>query len=509
MIYLEKRKSGGLVLGKKVKSDAQAKILSSRSAFIYGLGILGVQLFIGYMNSFQMEFYNKMYSAFDGKIFYAAAIIILAAKLISCLADPLIGSLIDRSHLKGGKMRPWILYSSVPIAVMTTVIFIYIPFKSRLFMYVYITLTTVLWNIAMSFADIPSQGILSLLSPVAEERNGAAGIANVFKSVGLAGAGVVVTVVMMVLGAVYPEGYPDKLYYFVTAVVFLVVGTALYLLIYFCNRETVKSTSSDTVSFKEMFTEIKTNKMMRIVFLTFILGFARTMPLGICVQVGGAVVGKVYFPGLSELLAGGEPLDPTSNATWLIGLTGAVVSIIAVLIVPAMNKKFGEKKTFIFFGVYGGIVSTLTYIVYALSPDGSAIRSGLGALWFVWITQAIISVMFAPNNLIPVIMTSDIVDYGEWKTGKRKEGICFAILSMSIKISNALAVAVGIFLIGVSGYIDGIDVTLKMQNIVMLAYVLVPGISTFLGIVPMFFYKIDDKVKEEMRPALEKIRAGK
>ena len=487
------------------------KYVTMKDAIIYGFGIFGVQIFIGYMNSFQMEFYNKMYSAFDGNIFYAAAIIILAAKLISCIADPIIGAVIDRSNLKGGKIRPWILYSSVPIAVMTTVIFIYIPFKSKAFMYAYITITTILWNIAMSFADIPSQGMLSLLSPRAEERNFAAGVANAFKGAALALPGIFVTVIMMVLGAIYPQGYPDKLYYLVTALVFLVVGTACYLMIYFFNKEAVKSNevtgdNTQTVSMKEMFTELKTNKLMRIVFLTFILGFARTMPLGICVQAGGALVGKVQFPILSDLLAGGEPLDPTSNATWLIGLTGAVMGFIGMFAAPIANKKWGEKKTFIAFAVYGFVTSAITYVIYLLAPAGSPIRSGIGAVIFIWITQFFISLMLAPNNLLPPIMVSDIVDYSEWKTGVRKEGICFAILSMSIKISNALAVAVGIFLIGVSGYIDGVEVTTKMQNIVLFAYVLVPGVSTLLSALPMLKYNIDGKTKEEMRAALEESR---
>lgn len=494
-------------MGKKIKNPKPAKILSVKSALIYAIGIMGVQFFVGYMNSFQMEFYNKMYSAFDANIFYAAAIIILVAKLLSCIADPIIGSVIDKCNFKGGKIRPWILYSSVPIAVMTTVIFIYIPFKSKAFMYAYITFTTVLWNIAMSFADIPSQGMLSLLTPDAEERNFAAGLVNITKGIALGAAGVIVTIVMMVLSAIYPEGYPDKKYYFVTALFFFVLGTALYLLIYFCNKETVKSTSSDTVSFKEMFTELKTNKMMLIVFLTFMLGFARTMALGIVVQTGGALVGKVYFPVLSDLLAGGGELDPTSNATWLIGITGAVASAVYVLFVPAINKKLGEKKTFILYGTYGGAVSLISFFIYLFSPADSPIRSGVGAVLFIWITQIFISFMLTPNNLLPQIMTADIVDYTEWKTGKRKEGICFAILSMSIKISNALAVAVGILLIGISGYIDGVTVTTKMQNIVMFAYTAMPGISTALAMIPMFFYKIDGKTKTVMRKELAERRS--
>ena len=104
------------------------KTLTARSALVYALGIFGVQIFIGYMNSFQTEFYNKMYSAFDSNIFFASAIIIFSAKLISCIFDPLIGAMIDKSNLKGGKMRPWVLRSAFPLAVLTTLIFIYIPF---------------------------------------------------------------------------------------------------------------------------------------------------------------------------------------------------------------------------------------------------------------------------------------------------------------------------------------------------------------------------------------------
>ena len=95
-----------------------------------GLGVVHGR--IGYVNSFQTEFYNKMYSSFDSNIFYASAIIIFAAKLISCVFDPLIGAMIDKSSLKGGKMRPWVLRSALPLAVLTTLIFIYIPFADFL-----------------------------------------------------------------------------------------------------------------------------------------------------------------------------------------------------------------------------------------------------------------------------------------------------------------------------------------------------------------------------------------
>lgn len=492
---------------KGVVMEQKKPVLPFKSALIYAIGIFGVQLFIGYINSFQTEFYNKMYSGLDSNIFYVVAVIILVAKIISCIADPIFGALIDRSHFKGGKMRPFVLMSAFPIAILTTLMFVFIDFSNKYVMYVYITVTTVLWNVAMTFADIPSQGMLALLSPDPEERNVAAGLSNTFKSIALAAPGVFVTVVMMILDAVKGAGnYSDQTYYLITALVFLVLGTALYLLMYFKNREAVVSTTSNSVSFKEMFVELKRNKMIRIVFLTFILGFARNMAMGICVQAGGALIGKVYFPLLSDILAGGGELDPTSNATWLIGITNAVTAMVSIVVVPMINKKWGEKKTFIVFAVYGFAISLACTLFYILLPADSALRGGLPAVWAHWIMLALIGFMFGPHGYLPLVMTSDICDYNEWKTGDRHEGVCFAILSMSNKISNALSVAVGILFVGISGYTAGAEITPKMQNIIYVAYVGLPGLSCILSMIPMLWYKIDEKTKAEMHAELAERR---
>ena len=477
------------------------KTLSTKSALIYAIGIFGVQLFIGYMNSFQTEFYNKMYSGFDKNIFYASAIIIFIAKLLSCIFDPLIGAMIDKSDLKGGKMRPWVLRSAFPIAILTTVIFIYIPFDSfggnaKLLLYGYITLTTVLWNIAMSFADIPSQGMLSLLSPDAEERNTAAGFSNIAKSIALVAPGIFVTIVMLTLNAIKGEGnYPDKEYYLVTALVFLLLGTFCYLLIYFCNREKVPSTqSANSISIREMLDELKTNKMILIVFLIYILGFARTMSTIVCVQANGALVGKVDLLGMH--------MDTTSDATWLPGLLGGVSGMIGICIVPAINKKFGEKKTYIAFSLATFIYSTAVCIFYWCIPAESLLRYGNPALYFILLTQFISGFMLSANTYIPLVMTADIVDYQLYRTGKRKEGVNFAILSMAIKLSNALCVAAGLLVIAVSGYTQVVYETgfipVRTQNIVMFAYTGFVGISALLSAIPMFFYKIDEKAKALM-----------
>ena len=484
----------------------QKRILTANKALLYAMGIFGVQLFIGLVNSFQTEFYNKMYSGFDANIFYASAIIIFLSKLISCIADPLIGALIDKSSLKGGKMRPWVLRSTFPIAVFTTVMFVYIPFENlggaagKIALYGYITLTTVLWNISMSFADIPSQGMLSLLSPNAEERNMAAGFSNIGKNVAVALPGVFVTVVILILNAVKGAGnYADKEYYFITALLILVIGVTLYLLMYFGSRETVPSgRSANAVSFREMFTELKDNKMMRIVFLIYILGFARTMNLIVTVQANGALIGRVNLFGMV--------MDTTADATWLPGLIGMVSFMLGICTIPAVNRRFGEKRTFIAFRVVSFVYTMACCIFYWLLPEGSALRGGNPALYTIALMQFGYGFVIAADTYVPLVMTADIVDYGQWKTGTRREGTDFAILSMAIKLNNALCVAVGLLMVAVSGYTNVVYnagvIPVRMQNILIFAYFGFSGVTGLISTIPMLFYKIDKTTKTQMRAAL-------
>lgn len=479
-------------------------ILTLKYVIIYSLGIMGVQFGIGLVNSYQAEFFNNILGA---NLKYVA-IIILAAKLISIIADFVIGNLIDRAKFKSGKMRPWILISAFPFAFFTMLTFVYVPFSSDAGRYIYILFIATMWNVCMSLADIPSQGMLALLSPDGEERNFCAGIANTTKSIALAAPGVFATVICMLTGS---ESL-GKTEYIILAAVLAGIGLAMYLLIYFFNRENVVSTSSSAMSFKEMFNEIRNNKMLLIVFATYMLGFGRNISLSIAVQAS-----TILFRDGIDLTFIGLGTFTGDSLSWLIGITCAVSSMVSIVIMPVVDKKWGEKKTFLVFGIYGFAVSLLGFLLYAFG--GEAMRS----LWAILIYQFLLGFAYGPNGYLPMVMTSDIVDYREWQTGKRTEGTQFAILSLSVKISNAFSVAFGIFMMGAIGfsseayyaYINahggtiGVEslITDEMQTGAWAIYFLIPGLCMLLSCIPMFWYKIDFKTKAQMRADLAARRA--
>lgn len=486
----------------------------SANMWIYALGLMGINLGIGLINSYQAEFFNKILHA-DLMI---VAIIILVAKFISIAADFVIGNLIDRANFKAGKMRPWILFSAFPLAVLTMISFIFIDFKTDAGRYIYVVFVVVLWNISMTMADIPAQGMLSLISKNADEVNNAAGLGNTLKSIALACPGVFISLVCAITQS---GGEVGETEYLITAGIMSGLGLVFQLLMYFRCKEVVKSTTSAGMSFKEMFRELKNNKQILIVLATYLLGFGRNIALGIAVQASCILIRDgIDFSNIPLLgLLFPEPLRGDA-CSWAIGLTSAVSSMVTIVLNPIINKKLGEKKYFIIAGFYGFITALIATIIYVCTPDGGFGRS----IYAIWIYQFIFGFSFGPNGYLPMVMTADIVDYQEWKTGKRTEGTQFAILSMSNKLSNALSVSLGILFIGAIGYsadtyadvANGVStqyatmseyITPSMQNEAWIIYFMLPGICMLASSIIMFFYKIDEKTKVVMRAELAERRA--
>lgn len=473
--------------------EKKQPILSLKKGILYGIGIFGIQALVGYINSYQSQFYTSIL----GAELTICAVIILVAKIISSLADPIIGNIIDASHFKSGKMKPFVAMSALPFAAITTLMFIKIPFRNDFLMYAYITLTTVLWNIAMTFADIPSQGMLALLSPDSDEKSMGAGISNTMKSVGLCVASVVVPLACILTKS---KSIGER-EYLITALIIDVIAFACYGVMLKSSKEVVRS-EPNKMTFKQMFTELKSNKMLMIIFLVNMLGFGRNIAMGIGVQTAAVLFDEFTIHlGSFEIVLTGE------NLPLLLGIGSAIPSMISILVAPIINNKLGTKKTYLIFGLYGTVVSVLAYLLFVFGDSIFGTTGVFRSIWAIVISQVFIGFMFGTHGYTPMIMLSDTVDYQEMKTGRRTEGTQYAILSLSVKLSNALSVATGIFVVGLSGYKGSMsfaEVTPHMQSVVMSAYWLIPGICVALSCIPVFFYKIDFKVKDEIKAFLAK-----
>ena len=185
----------------------------------------------------------------------------------------------------------------------------------------------------------------------------------------------------------------------------------------------------------------------------------------------------------------------------LITLLVVPGGLVASILVPWMSKKFTKKWTYITVHLFGGVVMAVMYFVGYDKPWKLIVAAI--ALVLLGIPQGV-------NNIITYAMIGDTVDYLEWKTGERGEGICFAMQTLINKIGMAVGAFIGVISFSAAkinaetGFISqaGKD---TLWNMLVLSGV----ISMFACAVPMFFYTITEKRQAKIVAEIETRKASK
>ncbi len=481
-----------------VNDITKQKYLSVKEIIAYSLGLFGFQAIVGLLNSYQAEFDGSILGVDIGIV----GILILVAKIVSAVADPIVGGMVERSKSRFGKFKSMIIYSIVPLLVMSAVVFIDVPFKeNKMVTYIWIFVTYLIWSIAMTMGDVPSQGIAAALTPNPTERTNVVSISNTAKQIGFSACVVIVPIVCLIIPSgskvFVKKGEIDNPMiaseYFWVAVLTAVLGCALFALIPLINKERVVTESSEKVTTKDMIAALKGNKPLMLVIVSYFLGFGRQMAMGIQVQAANVLLGS-------------------QNLVAVLGIVTAIGSMISMAICPVLIKKLDEKKVYLIMSFYGFAASVFSFIIghfWFRSPENMILTVLFYASLFL------IGLQFGAVTLMPMIMTADCVDYYEYETGKRVEGAAYSILTLTIKVCLALGVALGLVFVGVSGYSDtlkaidagsvsGFDV--KTKDIIFFAYTVMPGILALLSTIPMFRYDIVGEKKEKISKALAERR---
>lgn len=447
------------------------KYLTVKELIFYSLGLFGLQAIIFYINSYQVEFYSGS-GMIEASKMVIVTFIILAAKLVSAVFDPLIGNLIDsKKGGKHGKLKPFIVISTIPLSILTVLIFCKVNLTGFA-LYAYIFVTTTLWSVAMTLGDVPSQGMSAVITPNPTERNNLIGFSGTLKSIGQAAPYVVVPAVCLcVPGGAGIEGTISTTEYLWCAIVISVLGSLMFLGIFFFNKERVPY-EAERVSLKDMFGIIKNNKYLLLVVASYFLGFARQGAMAIQAQTANAILGG-------------------ANKIIILGISTAVGTVISMAVTPILIKKFDEKKVFIAMSIYGGVSSVLAYLV--------AVWTNFNLVALI-ATLFLMGLQFGAVNIMPMIMVADSVDYYEWKTGKRTEGFAYAVLSLCIKVTLALGAAVCLAWVfaDFTGYQANMtEFSDSVKKGVFFSYTVIPGITSALAAIPIFFYDlVGDKKKQ-------------
>lgn len=472
----------------------------------YAIGALGQGMVYGIMSSYISDFYLNVLKVTP--IF--VLMLMLLARIWDAINDPIMGYIMDHANPKYGKMRTYLLFTPIPVAILTFFLF-YAPDLSTTQKMIYAGVTYVAWGMIYTSSDVPFWSLPNAMTPNADERGSIISKARTFNGVGSA----IPMAMFMALGFILPKlnlsgTELEKTKYTVMALVCSVIGNILFVRVYFKTKERVnipipkKREKGQPGSLKLIFT----CKPLMLTAAMGILSAARYM-----FQAGAVHVARYsFYIGKDPSVLTGKELEAAlqsniSSVSTIMSVASAIGMFGAMIAVTPLIKRFSYKQII---------------IVSALIGAASSL-----AMWFVgydnfWVCVPLLLISTIPCGTINVCafaMVGDCLDYMELKTGVRLTGMGSAIQSFVTKFGNAIATSAIILMyiivdldvstISAKVTANPLEMDASVRTGIFSVISLIPAISLLLCIIPMFFYKINGKYREQMEKELAEQRAAR
>lgn len=416
----------------------------------------------------------------------AVAFLMLGARIFDALNDPIMGSIVDRTRTKWGKCRPYMKWMAFPIAIMTAICFLpWYPNNDGGF--AAISVMYVVWGMIYTVADVPYWGLSTAMSNDTYRRGNLLTIARLFCT---AGAGIVTVITPIITDNMtkgldpVAKGEMLKWIYFVIAIVCCVIAVPLFFL-GFKNTTERNISTENPPSLGHNLKLLFKNKPLMLIVLSGIGGAARML---------FTYTGGLYF---AKYIMDKESMYSLFTMAIVPG------GLIASLLVPWCTKKFGKRNTYIWSHIVGGVAMLIAFIVGIACDRGAYTSTATTVVLLIALVIAGIPSGF--GNIVTYAMIGDTVEYLELKTGERAEGICFAMQTLINKIGMAVGAFVGVlayYMAGVAAN-DASSVTPEGKDTMWFMLVGIAAISFFLTVIPLFFYKFNEKQQQEAKVEIE------
>ena len=397
---------------------------------------------------FQTSFYTDVFGISAG----AAAAILMAARLWDAFFDPIMGLMADRTQTRWGRFRPWVLWTAFPWAVVMVLAYTTPKGWGMGAMIAYAAITNILLMTLYSMNNMPYSALGGVMTGDVNER----AKLNSFRFVAVNIAQFIVGGFTLPLVAKFAAGHDRQYGWQMTMGIWAVLCLVLFFITFATTKERIQPVTQEKSSPKQDFAALLKNNPWKVMFFMTLVHFAilsfrggalynyyhhyadktalfdwvASLHLTASPLVAGAPAPGGILEWLGYIVHADKSDLANSNvadvANSLINMIGTGVTIIIILLSPALSRKFGKKAIAV-----GGfaLASIGSLAFYLLSPTNIA---GMIAL------TVLIAIVYAPTISLVWAIYADVADYSEWKTGRRFTGIVFATIGFALKLGLAL-----------------------------------------------------------------------
>lgn len=416
-----------------------------------------------------------------------AAVLMLVARLWDAFNDFIMGAIVDRTRSRWGKCRPYLLFAPMLILLATvgafSATFNYLQKPTLTVIFIYVTY--ILWGMLYTVADIPMWGVTALMTESEKDRTKLLSLARI---AGAVGSAVTLLLYVTVVGLFKNTGYTfifptsGAYGYFMATLVYALIGYALFQLQGFNVREKIKPTYKETNIFRN-FALLSKNKPFLQVMFSGVLGSTKVM-LASCSSylilwyyANGNEAGTMFY---YAVIGGG----------YFVG------NLLAMYFTPALLKKFSKKSLYNWSHLWSVIPFGIVFLLYAFRLDTVPVIAVM--IIFAGAMQGFPTVLQSS-------MIADSVDYLEWKTGEKADGLCFAGQTFLAKLQAAVSYYGALLVLSFVGYnaevmqnfVAGGGIAREQYPEVMMALfiiiTLLPALGSLLSVIPTWHYCLTEK----------------
>ena len=455
----------GAILNAEMKNKTKKRTVGIGETWLYAFSGFGINIFFGMPMMFMLIYFTDVF----GISAAAVGTLFLISRIWDAVNDPMMGGFVDKTKTRWGKCRPYLIFGPLVLGVAFYLLFSGPQGLSGTQKLVYAYITYIFYGMAYTLVDIPGHALISRITNNSIEKTKVMTLRRVIANFGmLIGAAAVVPLVGVLGKGDQAKGYS------LTALVFVVIAGLPIILSGLTAKERVESApSSGNFQFKNIFSILKSNKPLMIIVSVYIVN-----QIAMSIKTAAVAYYFTYNIGKVEMIA-------------VVSGISLIFTILGTGLIPLISRKIGKKN---------GVIAAMVIIGL----------TSLGLFFTPYSNTTLVMVWFVFNSLaagiglgLPFIIAIDSVEYGEWKTGKRTEGLVFSMLTFGTKLASAIGGATLGYILTFTGYsANTLQTPMALQGI-LISMAIIPIVVSIIGIILMRFYNISESQMSEIMEELK------
>lgn len=495
------------VMKKPVQLDENGKRkFGIRDSIAYAAGDLGCNMSFALKGTIMPLFWTQVMGL---SAWYSLLIVIL--QVWDAINDPLIGSMIDadRHKYKRNKFLQYIWIGSIGLIAGGACCFLPFPSAPLAAKIIIFMAGYIIWDAFYTIANVPYGSLLSLISKEPADRASL----SAWRSVGSL-VGNIIPMVVLPLIVYNKDDSLNGNMVFVAALVMGVLG-------FICFQFMIKNTEI------RIDTDVKANENREKFNVLQAMGnFMKNRP-----AVGATLAAMGMFIGMqgaaTAVAVTFQIYFHNARISGIVTMFSLLPIVIFTPLARKMVDRFGKKEL----SKVGAICYIVGAAVLFLAPLGiipvTESSTGLDLVMYI-IAQLIMALGMGIYSTVSWAMMGDAIDYNEWKTGKREEGVVYSLHSFFRKLAQGIGPAIALVIMQGMGYVNNAnldangnytnipdaagkfsainvewlswDFALNLRTLVAVLF-LVSGIMLFIGL--GLVYNLDKKTLTEINEELE------